>query len=454
MEIEKVFDYIDEHIDETIADFQEYLRIPSVSARGEALDEGAECTKKLMEKAGIPDIQLLEAGGPQVVVGADVKDPEKKTLLCYGHYDVQPEDPVDQWISPPFGAEIVDGKIIARGATDNKGGVLAFIKAYEAFQKVAGKAPVNLKFFFEGEEEIGSPHLDDFCIRYGDLLQADGMHCLDGGVNPSRLSPEVELGLKGILYVELIVKGPKKDVYSGSAAMVENPVWRLVHALNTLVDEKGQILIEGWYDDYEPPTQTDLDLIRREVEETDEKALLEHFGVDHFAFGKSMFEVLSERHYGGTATINGIVGGYTGEGSKTIVPSQALVKIDFRLPPNLNDEKQLEKLKAHLKKHGFDDVEVRCLSGRGYPYKVPITEELAQVIIDASTQIFGAAPAIYGLTQEDIIRHHLGLPVVLTGFGPADCNLHAPNENMTVEYLKKGIKYAALIMYKYGQLKK
>ena len=234
MEIEKVFDYIDEHIDETIADFQEYLRIPSVSARGEALDEGAECTKKLMEKAGIPDIQLLEAGGPQVVVGADVKDPEKKTLLCYGHYDVQPEDPVDQWISPPFGAEIVDGKIIARGATDNKGGVLAFIKAYEAFQKVAGKAPVNLKFFFEGEEEIGSPHLDDFCIRYGDLLQADGMHCLDGGVNPSRLSPEVELGLKGILYVELIVKGPKKDVYSGSAAMVENPVWRLVHALSLI----------------------------------------------------------------------------------------------------------------------------------------------------------------------------------------------------------------------------
>lgn len=454
MAIENVFRYIDETIDETVRDFQEYLRIPSVSARGEALDEGAEFTKKLMEKAGIPTIQLLEAGGPKVVVAADMAHEGKKTLLCYGHYDVQPEDPVDQWVSPPFAAEIKDGRIIARGATDNKGGVLAFIKAYEAFQKVEGKVPLNLKFLFEGEEEIGSPHLDDFCLKYGNLLEADGMHCLDGGVNPSRLSPEIELGLKGILYVELIKKGPKKDVYSGSAAMVENPVWRLIHALSTLVDEKGNILIDGWYDDYVPPTKTDLDLIRREVEAVNEKDILDHFGVDHFAYGKSLFDVLSERHYGGTATINGIVGGYTGEGAKTIVPSQALVKIDFRLPPDMNDQKQLEKLKAHLAKRGFDDIEIRCLSGRGYPYKIPVTEALAQVIIDASTEIFGAAPAIYGLTQEDIIRHHLGLPVVLTGFGPPDCNLHAPNENMTIDYLKKGIKYAALIMEKYGRLDK
>jgi len=454
MSIEKIFEYIDAHIDETVRDFQNYLRIPSVSARGQALKEGALYTKKLLEEAGVPDIQLLEAGGPDVVVGNDSAFTDKKTLLCYGHYDVQPEDPVDQWIAPPFSADIVDGKIIARGATDNKGGVIAFAKAYEAFKKVEGKAPVNLKFLFEGEEEIGSPHLDDFCIKYGDILEADGMHCLDGGVNPSRLSPEIELGLKGILYVELIKHGPKKDVYSGSSVMVENPVWRLVHALSTLVDEKGKILIEGWYDDYVPPTETDLDLIRREVEETSEKALLEHFGVEQFAYGKSMFEALSERHYGSSATINGIVGGYTGEGSKTIVPSSALAKMDFRLPPDMNDKKQLEKLRSHLDKHGFGDIEIRCLSGRGYPYKIPITEALSQVIIKASTEIFGCAPAIYGLTQEDIIRHHLGMPVVLTGFGPPDCNLHAPNENMTIDYLRKGIKYAALIMYEYGKLPK
>jgi acetylornithine deacetylase/succinyl-diaminopimelate desuccinylase-like protein len=128
--------------------------------------------------------------------------------------------------------------------------------------------------------------------------------------------------------------------------------------------------------------------------------------------------------------------------------------MDFRLPPDMNDKKQLERLRAHLDRRGFMDIEIRCLSGRGYPYKIPITEELSQVIIKAATQIFGSCPAVYGLTQEDIIRHHLGLPVVLTGFGPPDCNLHAPNENMTIEYLKKGIKYAALIMDEYGKLGK
>lgn len=451
MSLEKVFKYIDDNMNRFVEEFQEFLKIPSVSARGEALDECADFCESLMKKSGVDTVEKLKAGGPYVLYGKTMIDEKAKTLLCYGHYDVQPEDPLDEWISPPFEANIIDDVIYARGAVDNKGGVMAFLKAQEAFKAVMGRAPLNLKYIFEGEEEIGSPHLDSFCIKYGDKLKADGMHCLDGGVNPSRLSPEIELGLKGILYVELISKVAKQDNYSGGAALVENAAWRLVHALNTIMDVNGKILIEGWYDDYLPPTKEDLDLIKKEVQETSEEELLKHLGVGKFGYDRSMFEALKERYYGGTATINGIVGGYTGEGGKTIVPAKAKAKMDFRLPPNFNADKQLKRLEKHLEKNGFKDVEVVCLTGRGYPYKIPITEDLAQAIIESAEEIFGNCPSIHGLTQEDIIRHHIGLPVVLTGFGPPDCNLHAPNENMPLDYFNKGIKYAAMIMDKYSR---
>jgi len=454
--LKDIYKYIDDNMDRFVEEFREYLRIPTVAARHEGYEEGAAATEKLMKDAGIDGVEQLfpTTGGPAVLYGNCHVDDNKKTLLCYGHYDVQPEDPIDQWIVPPFSAEMIDGTIYARGATDNKGGVMAFSKAVEAFKQVRGQVPVNLKFLFEGEEEVGSPHLGQVCIEYGEKFECDGMHCLDGGVSPSKLSPVIELGLKGLLYVELICRGPKKDVYSGDSAMVENPVWRLVHALSTLFDTNGNITIDGWFDDYMPPTYEDLELIRAEVAESDEQTLLDYFGVKEFAYGKSLYEVLTTRHYGGTATINGIIGGYTGEGAKTIVPAEVKAKMDFRLPPNFNDEKQLKRLKDHLERRGYGDIEIRCLSSRGYPYKVPVSEDLAQVIIEAATEVFGNAPAVYGLTQEDIIRHYLGMPVVLTGFGPPKHNLHSPNENMTVEYLNKGIKYAAAIMYKYSLLKK
>lgn len=451
MKMEEVYQYIDNNMEKSVQDLQELLRIPSVAAKNQCLDEGAECVIRLMKQAGIEDARGISVNdGPQVVIGSVIVNEKYKTLLCYGHYDVQPAEPFEEWISPPFDANIIDGKIIARGATDDKSGVMAFIKAYEAFRAVYGEPPVNLKFIFEGEEEIGSPHLDDFMIQYGDLLKADGMHCLDGGVNASKVTPEIDLGLKGILYIELIAHGANRDNYSGNAAMLDNPAWELVHALASIKDKDGKIIIDGWYDDFIEPDETDIDLIRTICEETDEKDLLENLGVDHFANHKSMFEVLCERYYGATATINGLVSGYTGEGSKTIVPASAMAKIDFRLPAGFDDLRQLERLKTHLAKHGFGDLEVRSLAGRGYPYKVPVSEPLSQAIIAASNEIFGIAPIVHGMTQEDIIKHHLGMPVVLTGFGPADCNLHAPNEYMSLDYYQRGIKFAASIMNRYA----
>jgi acetylornithine deacetylase/succinyl-diaminopimelate desuccinylase-like protein len=317
-----------------------------------------------------------------------------------------------------------------------------------------GEAPVNLKFLFEGDEEIGSPHLESWCLNNTELIQADGMHCLDGDISGSVNSPQVELGLKAILYVELIAHGPKADVYSGDSPWVVNPAWRLVQALNTLVDKQGNVMVDGWYDDFQAPDEMDEELLRIESERINVDAVLDHFGIEKLPWGKSPYELMKARQYYGTCTICGITGGYQGEGLKTIVPSTAKAKIDFRLPPRLMPEKQLEKLQQHLTKRGYDDIEIRVLTARGTPYKIPYSEDLAQAIIEAATELFGAPPVVHGLTQEDIIKSVIDMPVVITGFGPENSNLHAPNENMPVDYFIRGIKFSAAIMESFAARRK
>jgi len=453
--LDGVFAYIDAHRDEFIVDLQRLLRQPSVAAQKLGVEECADLLVELLHKDGLPAQKMPVEGGPPIIF-ADIPIPGKPdapTLICYGHYDVQPPEPIDQWISDPWGAQIIDGIIYGRGATDNKGGVMAFAHATRAFQQVLGGAPLHLKYLFEGEEEIGSPHLETWCIQNSDLIQADGMHCLDGDISGSVGSPQVELGLKAILYVELVARGPRADVYSGDAAWVINPAWRLVKALNTLVDEERNILIDGWYDEYEAPNALDEELLQGEAGRIQREAVLEHFGIESLPFDRSPYELMKERQYGGTCTICGIKGGYLGEGLKTIVPSSASAKIDFRLPPRMDPEKQAERLRKHLISNGFNDIDVHLLTTRGTPYKIPLSEDLAQAIIEAATAIFGAAPVVHGLTQEDIIKSVVEMPVVITGFGPANSNLHAPNENMPVDYYIRGIKFAAAIMESFAKRK-
>jgi len=450
--LKDVFAFIDAHQDEFVRDLQTLLRQPSVSAQKLGLQECADLLVDLLKKDGLPAYASPTDGGPPVVF-ADIPTsrPDAKTLLCYGHSDVPPPEPLEKWISDPWAANIIDGVIYARGATDNKGGIMAFAKAAYAFQQVLGEPPVRLKFLFEGDEEIGSPHLEGWCLNNIDLIQADGMHCLDGDISGSVNSPQVELGLKAILYVELVAKGPRADVYSGDAAWVKNPAWRLVQALNTMVDPEGNVIIDGWYDDFQPPDEDDEFLLRTEAERLDMDAVLDHFGIDELPWGKSPYELMKRRQYYGTCTICGLTSGYQGEGLKTIVPSSAKAKVDFRLPPRLMPEKQVEKLREHLMRRGFDDIEINVLTARGTPYKIPYSEDLAQAVIEAATEIFGAPPVVHGLTQEDIIKSVVDMPVVITGFGPPNSNLHAPNENMPVDSFIRGIKYAAAIMESFAR---
>jgi acetylornithine deacetylase/succinyl-diaminopimelate desuccinylase-like protein len=407
-----------------------------------------------MHRNGISAARRIPVpGGPDLVYGTQsAADPDAKTLLCYGHYDVQPPDPVDEWIDPPFSATIRDGVIYARGATDNKSGVLSWVRATRAFNEVEGAPPVNLIYLFEGEEEMGSPHLEEWVLNNQELCQCDASVGLDGGVHPTAYKPEIHLGIKAILVVELKVKTHETDFWSGRAQLMKakSASWRLIHCLNSIFDENGRILIDGWYDELLPPDEDDMYYLRKELEVIDREQLRRQFGLKgDFPFDDDV-ELLKAMHYGASCNINGLVAGYTGEGSKTIVPTQASAKLDFRCPPNLEPVDQLEKLHKHLRENGFDDIEVLVHAARPNPYKTPVREAVSQAMIHAAERIWGEQPIVAGVSTQGIIMIHVPHPAVLSGFGAPDNNLHAPNENMPVDRYMQGIKFAATIFQEFA----
>jgi len=449
--MQSIYRYIDEHRDEILADFFTFLRQPSISAQKIGLDECCDLLMRLMAKDGLPVRKMPVEGGPPIVFSDIRAKRSAKTLLCYAHYDVQPVEPLDLWVSPPFEPTIRDGVIFARGATDNKSGALAFWKAAQAFNSVRGDVPCHLKFVIEGEEEMGSPHFLPWVEQHAAMLACDASTCLDGPADHSNKLPAIKLGVKAILYVELRLRMNEKDVWSGYAGWVPSPVWRMHKLLSTMLNpDTGRILIDGWYDDLLPIGPDDEELLRQSFPRFDEIETKRELGITQFAWGMDAWEAVKRRHYGPTANICGIVAGYTGEGGKTIIPNEIKVKMDFRCPPNLEPATQLEKLRAHLARHGFQDVELIVHTARANPYKTSPREPIAQAVIRAADLVFGGMPTVYGISTNGLIKVHVPHPAVLAGFADPDCRLHAPNENMPVDRLFKGIKFAATIMEEYA----
>jgi len=450
--MQDVYRYIDEHRDEILADFFTFLRQPSISAQKIGLKECCDLLMGLMAKDRLPVQELPVDGGPPIVFAHIPSKRAGKTLLCYAHYDVQPVEPLDLWVSPPFEPTIRNGTIYARGATDNKSGVLAFWKAAQAFMAVRGDVPCHLKLVIEGEEEMGSPHFLPWVEEHAAMLACDASTCLDGPADPSTKLPAIKLGIKAILYVELRLRMNEKDVWSGYAGWVPSPVWRMHKLLGTILDpDTGRILIDGWYDDLLPVTEDDEALLHQQMARFDEAETKRELGIKQFAWGMDASEAVKRRHYGPTANICGIVAGYTGEGGKTIIPNEIRVKMDFRCPPNLEPARQVELLRAHLKKHGFNDVELIVHTARANPYKTSPREPIAQAVIRAAESVFGGLPTVYGVSTNGLIKVHVPHPAVLAGFADPDCRLHAPNENMPIDRLFKGIKFAATIMEEYAR---
>lgn len=414
------------------------------------MQECAEFVAKMLTQVGAVTKILPEKDGNPVVYGEIKSKNARKTLLFYDHYDIQPPEPLEEWNFGPFSGEIHDGKIYGRGVSDNKGNFVSRLKAVEAFLKTRGDVPVNVKFVVEGEEEIGSPHLESLIRQNESLLLADAAIWEFGGTDRHG-RPEVYLGLKGVLSVELHCQGAVKDVHSANAPLVPSPVWRLVWALNTLKNENEEVLIDGFYDNVEQPSKEEMECLRNiPFEEEDEKKEL---GLEVFLRNLSGVEALKALLYQPTCTINGILSGYTGTGSKTVLPNKAMAKLDFRLVAHQTPDEIVEKLRKHLRKHGFEDIKV-IMHGSTEPTRTPITDKFVQTVVKTAEKAYGQKAVIYptsaGSGPMHLFRNLLGYPVVSVGCSHPESNGHAPNENLRVDSFVNGTKFMAAIMQNFG----
>ncbi|MEM1536633.1 MAG: M20/M25/M40 family metallo-hydrolase [Candidatus Bathyarchaeia archaeon] len=446
MGLDEVYRYIDEHADSFIEDLVRLVRQPSVSAKGEGMEDCAKLVEEMMLKVGLNARILRGERGNPVVYGEVKSEKTTKTLLFYNHYDVQPPEPLEEWKYDPFSGKVADGKVYGRGAVDNKGNLVSRLKAIQAYMETAGSVPVNIKFVVEGEEEIGSPNLEPIIKKHRRLFSADAALWEFGGTDRHG-RPHLYLGLKGVLSVELRAKCALKDVHSANAPLIPNAAWRLVWALSTLKDKNEKILIEGFYDGVQPPSDEEIGCLKNIPFE--EKELKEELGLKQFLRGLSGFEALKALLFQPTCTINGLLSGYTGKGSKTVLPREAMAKLDFRLVPNQKPNEILRKLKRHLEVQGFSDIEI-VQYGSTEPVKTPVSDPFVGLVAKTAEKVYGNKAVIYPLSAGSgpmhLFRNLLGFPVVSAGCGHPESNTHAPNENLRIESFIKGVKFIAALI--------
>ena len=416
---------------EYIDELKVLIRQPTISAQGIGIPETARIIlDRTKKRGGIAAEALTVDGGPPTIVGETGRG--ERTLLIYNHYDVQPPDPLDEWETPPFEPTERDGYLYGRGVSDNKGNLMARLQAIEAYRATIGELPLRIRVLYEGEEESGSAHLAAFVARHGERLRADG--CIwEAGYKDAAGRPTISCGLKGIAYLELRVRGANKDAHSSLATIVPNPAWRLVWALATMKSESDEITIDGFMDAVRQPTTAERALL--EALPFDEQAMLRIHGIKRFVRGLKGYELRKKHFFEPTCTICGIVSGYTGAGSKTVLPAVASAKIDFRLVPDLTPDKVTTLLRAHLDRRGFEDVEV--VPGHGEPpSRWPTDSVTAKAAVDACQSAYGTAPVVYPLLAGSgpmaQVCDTLGIPVAGFGSGNAASANHAPNENIAI----------------------
>jgi acetylornithine deacetylase/succinyl-diaminopimelate desuccinylase-like protein len=366
-------------------------------------------------------------------------------LLLYNHYDVQPEAPIELWDSKPFEVTERDGKLVARGICDNKAELISRICAIRAIQAAQGELPINIKWIIEGEEEIGSPHFDAMTRQYGDLLKADGTLWEGGGFN-EKGQAALALGFRGMLYVEYSVEAMSRDAHSGGAHAFPSGAWRLVKALSSLKDDKGNIIIPGFHDDVRQPTEGEKQAMRDNVDPEMEARYKEMYGINNFLNNKTGYE-LELSVFEPTANIAGFLSGYTDAGVKTVLPAKAMAKMDFRLVPNQRPDDILEKLNRHLKAQGFDDVQVKKL-GSGDPVVTPIEGEFVQRMLGICRAFTEQEPEITPLVGGTLpllgaMKNNVGVLGISTSGNPAyyGSGAHAPNEHIRVSDIPRAIEF-------------
>ncbi|MGH2372704.1 MAG: M20/M25/M40 family metallo-hydrolase [bacterium] len=434
--------YIDDHRDEALETLRTLIRQPSISAQDKGVKDCSRLLADIMRGSGIPS-EIIETPTQPVVYGEIQKDPKAFTLLCYGHYDVQPPEPLELWTSPPFEPTIRDGRLYGRGTGDNKGQLIAHVLAAKAWLEAGGGPPINLKFVFEGEEESGSRNLGNFVRDHRTKLAADLVYISDGGLHPSG-APVISLGNRGILGITLVAQGADRDNHSGNkGGVAPNPVWMLVHLLSTMVDPSGRVLIDGFYDRVRSVGGVEERLLAKM--DFEPKAFAATMGMDTIAMdGAAYWKRIMLEPY---VNINGFVSGYVGPGSKTIIPSKAECRMDFRLVVDQKTEEIFEKVKAHVAKvdprvqvlsRGFGSME----ASRTRPDHPAVT-----VVGRAIRAVRGVDPVVNlssgGSLPNAVWPDILGVDHLCVPYANADENNHSPNENLSLERFYDGIHVSA-----------
>jgi acetylornithine deacetylase/succinyl-diaminopimelate desuccinylase-like protein len=443
--------YIEDNLDQYIGQLTKLCAQPSVSAKGVGIEACAELVADMLRQRDF-SVQILPTAGNPVVVGR-LEGNSDRTLLCYNHYDVQPEEPLELWTTPPFEPTVRDGALYARGATDDKGEFVARLAAVDAVRAAnGGKLPCGITFVVEGEEEVGSPYIAPFVQEHKELLESQGALWETGGVDPDD-RPAMVLGVRGVLGCELSVQTLNRDAHSGHAHYLPNAAWRLLRALESIKGADERIRINGFYDQAKPPSELDRSLI--EALPDHEAWVREYYGTNKIVRdlkGVELYRAVFEP----TCNIQGLTAGYQGEGMKTIIPGKASAKLDFRLVPDQDPDDIFNKLRAHLDENGFDDVEVAAY-GRMWPAKSPADDPLVQLAVQAAEEVYGQSPLIDplggGSSPVYAFAQPLGdIPVITAGVSYPGNQAHAPNEHVRLKDFVKGAQHIGRIMNGFADL--
>lgn len=439
-------EYVDKHFEAFLDDLKRLVEQPSISVTGEGVGECTRLVEDLCYEYGFEDVDAFATDGqPAVVAYAESDVPDAPTILIYGHYDVQPVSP-EKWTTPPFDATVRNGpdgrpRLYARGAGDNKGQWFSHLCAVRTLRETTG-LPVNVTLLLEGEEESGSPNLDSVVHDHADILNADFAYVADGPIDPSG-RPHVLMGARGMLYIQIDANGPNRDLHSGNyGGPIPNPAWELVRVLSSMKDAEGRVTIDGFYDDICPITDLDREVL--DAMPFDAAAIRNDLNIEGFAAGPGD-TYLEQLLYYPTLNIAGFTSGYGGEGTKTIIPSTASVKIDMRLVADQDPNDIYEKFVTHVENHalGMVDLDVTHL-GAMRPQRTPLDHPTRKPVLRAVEKGWNAdpilKPTLGGSLPTAVFADVLDLPVLTVPYANADENNHSPDENLALDCFDAGIR--------------
>jgi acetylornithine deacetylase/succinyl-diaminopimelate desuccinylase-like protein len=440
---------VEENRQRYVEELSDFLRIPSVSTlsahKGDVV-RAAEWVAERLRQAGMENVRLIETEGHPLVYADLLHEPGQPTLLIYGHYDVQPPDPLNEWRSPPFEPSIRDGNLYARGASDDKGQLFVHLKSVEMLMKENGKLPVNVRFLVEGEEEVGGEGIEVYVKAHPDELKCDAVLISDSDMFAEGI-PQIEVGLRGMVYTEITVQTAAHDLHSGLyGGAVPNAINTLCHIVARLKDEQGRIQVPGMYDDVRPiPAELRKQWAALPFNEEEYRT---HEVGSPALMGEPGFSVLEQTGARPTLDANGIIGGFTGEGAKTVIPAMARCKVSMRLVPDQDPRKILAAFKSYVEEicPPYATVKVEYIHG-AEPVLLPTDSPYMKAATEALAEVFGKEPVFRhgggSIPIVSLFSKVLNAPSILMGFGLPDDNLHAPNEKMKVDNIMKGIEASA-----------